>query len=77
MFISKRRRTRQKEYSIVWSMAQDPADVKSRFETLSRGAYLDVLLPKASDFNASALIQSGSPEELARAPSRRNLFFGK
>ncbi|KAK0947268.1 hypothetical protein LTR29_001223 [Friedmanniomyces endolithicus] len=40
-----------------------------------KGAYLDVLLPKASDFNASALIQSGSPEELARAPSRRNLFF--
>ncbi|KAK0366766.1 hypothetical protein LTR91_021156 [Friedmanniomyces endolithicus] len=57
-------------------MAQDLADVKkTRFEALSRGAYLDVLLPKSSDFNASALIQDGSPEELARAPSRRNLFF--
>ncbi|KAK0356186.1 hypothetical protein LTR02_011654 [Friedmanniomyces endolithicus] len=57
-------------------MAQDPADVKkTRFEALSRGAYLDVMLPKSSDFSASALIQDGSPEELARAPSRRNLFF--
>ncbi|TKA72056.1 hypothetical protein B0A55_06661 [Friedmanniomyces simplex] len=56
-------------------MAQDDADARSRFEALSKGAYLDVLLPKSSDFNASALIRDGSPEELARAPSRRNLFF--
>lgn len=48
----------------------------SRFEAVSKGAYLDVLLPKSSDFDASALIRDGSPEELARAPSRRDLFFG-
>ncbi|KAK1819744.1 hypothetical protein LTR12_005770 [Friedmanniomyces endolithicus] len=64
------------QYCRAKAMAQDPADVKkTRFEALSRGAYLDVLLPKSSDFNASALIQDGSPEELARASSRRNLFF--
>jgi len=49
---------------------------KTAFETLAKGAYLDVLLPKTSDFNAAALIESGSADELAKAPTRRNLFFG-
>lgn len=51
------------------------ADLKSRFEALSP-AYLEVRLPKAHDFDAAGFLRAGSPEELARAPSRRNLFFG-
>lgn len=51
------------------------ADFKSRFESLSP-AYLEVQLPKARDFDAAALLRAGSPEELTRAPARRNLFFG-
>lgn len=51
------------------------ADLKSRFEALSP-AYLEVYLPKAQDFDAAALLRAGNPEELARAPGRRNLFFG-
>lgn len=51
------------------------ADLKSRFEALSP-AFLDVQLPKAHDFDAAALLRAGTPEELGRAPGRRNLFFG-
>ncbi|KAK5734858.1 hypothetical protein LTR17_008630 [Elasticomyces elasticus] len=56
-------------------MAEDWTLLRSQFDTLSKGAYLDVLLPKSPDFNAGALVKDGSSEELARAPSRRNLFF--
>ena len=49
---------------------------KTGFETLAKGAYLDVLLPKTSHFDAVTLVESGSAEELAKAPTRRNLFFG-
>ncbi|KAK5108381.1 hypothetical protein LTR62_008337 [Meristemomyces frigidus] len=45
------------------------------FETLSKGAYLDILLPQSKNFDAAALVRAGQPEELARAPTRRNLFF--
>lgn len=51
-------------------------DIKARFEALSKSAYLDVSLPKTADFDAAALIRNGTPEEIARAPTRRNLFFG-
>lgn len=51
-------------------------DIKARFEGLSKSAYLDVLLPKAPHFDAAALIRDGAADELARAPARRNLFFG-
>ncbi|KAK3067266.1 hypothetical protein LTR53_015965 [Teratosphaeriaceae sp. CCFEE 6253] len=56
-------------------MSEDASALRSRIELISTGAYLDVLLPKSSDFDASAFIRDGSPEELARAPSRRTLFF--
>ena len=55
----------------------DSEDLKTRFEVLSKGAYFEVLLPRSSDFDAVALLRDGSPEELAKAPTRRNLFFGK
>jgi hypothetical protein len=51
-------------------------DVKKRFEALSP-AFLEVTLPRASDFDAVALLRSGHPEEIARAPGRKNLFFGR
>jgi hypothetical protein len=51
-------------------------DIKAAFETLSKDAHLDLLLPRSNEFNVSKLLQDGSPEELARIPSRRNLFFG-
>ncbi|KAK4507696.1 hypothetical protein PRZ48_001431 [Zasmidium cellare] len=50
-------------------------DVKTRFEALSQSAFLDVHLPKTSDFNAGALIRDGFPDDISRAPARRNLFF--
>ncbi|KXT06513.1 hypothetical protein AC578_6057 [Pseudocercospora eumusae] len=50
-------------------------DVKARFEGLSRSACLDVLLPKAPQFDAAAWIRDGAADELFRAPARRNLFF--
>ncbi|KAK5134939.1 hypothetical protein LTR08_005890 [Meristemomyces frigidus] len=53
----------------------DGVDIKTRFEALSRGAYFEVLLPRSSDFDAVALLRDASPEELAKAPTRRNLFF--
>ncbi|KAK4902165.1 hypothetical protein LTR27_001067 [Elasticomyces elasticus] len=56
-------------------MAEDWTLLRAQFDTLSKGAYLDVLLPKSPDFNAGTLVKDGSSEELARAPSRRNLFF--
>ena len=55
---------------------EDVLPLTTAFEFLAKGAYLDVLLPKASNFDAATFIKDGSPEELARAPSRRNLFFG-
>jgi len=51
-------------------------DIKSQFESFSKQAYLDVLLPKNDDFDATLVLRDGSPEELQRAPSRRHLFFG-
>ena len=55
----------------VWRAMDAHAALTTRFESLSKGAYLDVLLPRASDFDAVSLIRDGTPEELARAPSRR------
>lgn len=51
-------------------------DTKTQFEALSKAAYLDVLLPKMADFDAASLLRSASPDEIARVPARRNLFFG-
>ncbi|KAI6885363.1 hypothetical protein KC360_g3343 [Hortaea werneckii] len=48
---------------------------KERFSTLAKGAYLDVLLPRSSTFDAESLLQKGSADELGRASVRRNLFF--
>ena len=57
-------------------MASRQDEQRTNFEALAKGAYLDVLLPKSSDFDPASLVDSGSTEELARAPTRRNLFFG-
>jgi hypothetical protein len=51
-------------------------DARTRFEALSP-AFLEVTLPRASNFDAVALLRQGNPEEIARTPGRRNLFFGE
>ncbi|KAM0723129.1 hypothetical protein Q7P37_001329 [Cladosporium fusiforme] len=48
---------------------------RNEFEALSKGAYLEVLLPSTNDFDAVALLRDGKPEEIKRAPSRKHLFF--
>lgn len=50
---------------------------KERFSTLAKGAYLDVLLPRTSAFDAESVLQKGSTDELGKVSVRRNLFFGK
>ncbi|KAK4560527.1 hypothetical protein LTR86_005724 [Recurvomyces mirabilis] len=50
---------------------------RAGFETLANEAYLDVLLPRTMDFDAASLVENGSAEELAKAPTRRALFFGR
>ena len=49
---------------------------RAHFEALAKASYLDVLLPKTTDLDVLKLLRSGSPDELLRAPARRNLFFG-
>ena len=56
---------------------QETPDIKSRFEALSKGSYLDLLIPRSRDIDVSKILQDATPEELARMPSRRNLFFGE
>lgn len=50
--------------------------VHQRFASVTTAAYLDVLLPKSPDFDALHVLNHGSPEEIAGASQRRNLFFG-
>lgn len=52
-------------------------NIKSDFESLSKGALLEVLLPAEGKFDAVALLQAGNPEEVRKAPTRKHLFFGK
>lgn len=54
----------------------DERKIKSKFDALTKEAFFDVLLPRSADFDAAKAIRNGSPEELHRAPTRRNLFFG-
>ncbi|EMD00963.1 hypothetical protein BAUCODRAFT_81883, partial [Baudoinia panamericana UAMH 10762] len=49
--------------------------LRKRFEDLARGAYLDTIVPKFNTFDPAAAVRDGSPEEIGRAPLRRNLFF--
>lgn len=61
-------------------MSEDKAPgVKTRFEALSKGAVLDVLIPKSEAFDAAAALrgENGSPEDLQSVPLRRHLFFGQ
>ncbi|EME49555.1 hypothetical protein DOTSEDRAFT_68362 [Dothistroma septosporum NZE10] len=48
---------------------------RAYFEALANVSHLDVLLPKASDLDVLEVLRNGSPDDLARAPARRNLFF--
>lgn len=50
---------------------------KDEFEALSKGAYLEVLLPSTNGFDAVAALRGGKPEEIKRAPTRKHLFFGR
>lgn len=54
----------------------DERKIKSQFDSLSKEAFFDVLLPKSADFDAAKALRNGTPEDLHRAPARRNLFFG-
>jgi hypothetical protein len=49
---------------------------KSDFESLSKGALLEVLLPADGQFDAVTILQAGNPEEIKKAPARKHLFFG-
>lgn len=51
-------------------------DVRGEFAALGRKAYLDVLLPREDGFDATVVLRDGSPEELQRAASRKQLYFG-
>jgi len=51
-------------------------ETRARFDTLTKGAFLDVLLPKDPDLDVAAILKSEAPESIGQAPSRRNLFFG-
>jgi len=51
-------------------------NTKSDFESLSKGALLEVLLPADGTFDAVATLQAGTPEEIKKAPARKHLFFG-
>jgi hypothetical protein len=55
---------------------QEVATLKDKFETVSKGASLEIVLPRSTELNVSKILQDASPEALARLPSRRNLFFG-
>lgn len=60
-------------------MSTDSAnDEKTPFEILSKGAVLDVLIPKSDAFDAAAVLrgEDGSPDDLQSVPLRRHLFFG-
>ena len=50
--------------------------IKQQFEAFARTAHLDVLLPRSNDLTIHKILQEGSPEDVFRVPSRRNLFFG-
>lgn len=50
-------------------------ELKKDFETLSRNAYLDVLVPRSSDVDVKRLLDDG-PEGLFQLPTRRNVFLG-
>ncbi|KAM3418577.1 hypothetical protein BST61_g4553 [Cercospora zeina] len=50
-------------------------NIRARFESLSKSAFVDVNLPKSSDVDVATLIRAGKATEIARIPTRRNLFF--
>lgn len=52
------------------------SDVRARFEAFSKSTLLDVFLPRSSDSDAASLVRDGKADNIARAPGRRNLFFG-
>jgi len=52
-------------------------NIKTDFESLSKGALLEVLLPADGKFDAVALLLAGNPEEVRKAPTRKHLFFGQ
>ena len=54
----------------------DERKIKSQFDALSKEAFLDILLPRPADFDAGQILRDAAPEDLHRALTRRNLFFG-
>jgi len=56
--------------------AQKNEETRLAFESLSRGAFLDVLLPRDPALDLATILKDGSLEEIGRVPSRRTLFFG-
>ena len=51
-------------------------DIKTRFDELSAGSQLDILVPTSADFDPTTLFHDGLPGRLSSAPSRRNLYYG-
>ncbi|KAK3681516.1 hypothetical protein LTR37_020879 [Vermiconidia calcicola] len=54
--------------------APEESNIKTQFATISKGAHLNVLLPRTPALDVSGIYRDGSPEDLTRLPSRRNLF---
>ena len=70
--------------AFAMSTPSTPEDVKTRFEILSKGAVLDVLIPKSDAFDAVAVLRGSgsggdgpSAHKLRDVPLRRHLFFGR
>lgn len=65
-----------------WTRRKAAADmaalenIRARFESLSKSAFVDVNLPRSSDVDVATLIRDGKATEIGRIPARRNLFFG-
>nr|POE71408.1 hypothetical protein CFP56_62503 [Quercus suber] len=53
----------------------DPENIRAQFEQIAKSACLEVILPKFSDFDATAFLKTGSIEDIRQVPSRRNLFL--
>jgi len=54
----------------------DKDNLKKRFETVSKGAFLDIILPQSPPTGILSALKDDSQEDWRKLPSRRNLFFG-
>lgn len=51
-------------------------NLKVRFDTISKGAVLDIILPQSPPRELLSALKDGTLEDLRKVTLRRNLFFG-